>query len=987
MATADTEVEIELRQRQKLNELRVQTVSALLRWWWLAIAAAVVTAVALACLVRWRVQRDPYRCESQTNLAFCPKRSGDIQGMDNAQLLRVITRRTLFDRISKSLGVASGDPFDMFEVSQDGRDRNFYAVKAYASTEGEAIRRVNAFADAAISEYRAFRLEDLRGRIESVDRRKAEIAEEERKLEAEESALNRELGVVRPAAEMDRLLSQVSDRRRQLIDVTVKVGEAESQLKVLGKQLAGVDTAILDEANTVKKFTDKLADVDKEIEKLRLVYTDENPRLGKYLDERREVQARYEEFLSRFGMKNARSVDLVRIDALVTQARTVQQTLESQQLLRKALLDDIDRCNARIESLSRVLPRYERLNGRSDALKASRLTIEESEASLLYLEASVKNEFYQIERATTASKKQAVSRKKLTVIVAGGVVTGGLAFLLVALLELAFGKIRRRAELEAAVDVSSIGAFGRGGDDPEDIFIRFSAATRGKKSVLLVSLPGVATNDDFVKSLSHSCRMTGVRVLFIDLLPASSCRGDWESGKCAAVAYRGDRGVMPVVNPHWLSVHELATLEADLKTLQGEFDLVVVMLAAAAKAVTISVIQLNRLCESTLGLAAIRATPRKALRRLAEVGSAAGRPVFALGLIRSALAALLMPILLGGCYFNRLTGNFERYPDLVDVDEGAVAESRLTQAELRERDEFLMKLDQEPPEEFRINAEDKLNLVVYDHPDISGPTTVTPDGCIGLVFLGQVKVAGLTLGEAAKKIEDGLGRYLKKPAVGLSPTQIASQTVTLFGGVANPGVYPISSDMRLADLYAKAGGSAVRMIDGLNEDVADFSQSYLFRSGYERALPIDFEKAILGGDSLHNVRLRKGDRIVIGMRTGSYVAVVGDVKTPHRKLWRPDLNLLDVMVDAGWATEEHWSKVIVIRGGMAAPRLYKVGIDDILAGNRPNVRLAPGDIVYVPHDNITEYNVFIRKLMPTGQLFNLLTSPFTTWSVLRNNGN
>ena len=987
MATADTEVEAELRQMQKLNELRVQGVSALLRWWWVAITAAAVTAVALVCLVRWRAQRDPYRCETQTNLAFYPKRSDDIQGMDSAQVLRVIARRSLFDQVAKTLGLASGGSDGVFEVSQDGRDKNFYEVTARAPTEAEAIRRANAFADAAISEYRAFRTEDLRGRLESVDRRKAEIAEEERKLEAEEAALNRELGVVRPAAELDRLLAQVSERRRQLIDVAVKTGEAESQVKILRKRLAGVDTAIFDEAATVRKFTDRLAEFDKEIEKLRLVYTDENPRLRKYLDERRGVQAGYEEFLARFGIKDARSVDLARMDALVSQTWTAQQGLESQQLLRKALLDDIDRCNARIESLSKILPRYGRLGDRRDALKASRLAVEESEASILYQEAAVKTEFYQIERATTATRERTFSMKKLTVIGIVVVVAGGLAFLLMALMELAYGRIRRCAEVEAAVDVSSIGAFGRGGDDPEDVFIRLSAAIRGRKSVFMVSLPGVATGDAFVNSLSRSCRTAGVRALFIEVRRASDCREDPESRTGAIVAWRGDRGVLPAANPHWLSVRELAAMEADLKALEGEFDLVVVMLAAAGKTVTSSVVQLNRLCESTLALAAIRGTPRKSLRRIAEVGAAAGRPILAVGLVRAALAALLLPVFLGGCYFSRLTGNFEKYPDLIDVDAGAVAESRLTEAELQERTEFLEKLEREPPEEFRINAEDQLNLVVYDHPDISGLTTVTPDGCIGLVFLGQVKVAGLTLGEAAKKIEDGLGRYLKNPAVGLSPTQISSQTVTLFGGVANPGIYPISSDMRLADLYAKAGGSAVRLVDGLNEDVADFSQSYLFRSGYERALPIDFEKAILGGDSLHNVRLRKGDRIVIGLRTGSYVAVVGDVKTPHRKLWRPDLNLLDVMVDAGWTTEEHWSNVIVIRGGMAAPRLYKVDVDGILAGNRPNVRLAPGDIVYVPHDNITEYNVFIRKLLPTAQFINMLTTPFTTWSVLRNTSN
>ena len=39
-----------------------------------------------------------------------------------------------------------------------------------------------------------------------------------------------------------------------------------------------------------------------------------------------------------------------------------------------------------------------------------------------------------------------------------------------------------------------------------------------------------------------------------------------------------------------------------------------------------------------------------------------------------------------------------------------------------------------------------------------------------------------------------------------------------------------------------------------------------------------------------------------------------------------------------------------------------------------------GDIVYVPKDNLSEYNVFVRKLLPTAQLVNLLTSRVSAFS-------
>lgn len=59
--------------------------------------------------------------------------------------------------------------------------------------------------------------------------------------------------------------------------------------------------------------------------------------------------------------------------------------------------------------------------------------------------------------------------------------------------------------------------------------------------------------------------------------------------------------------------------------------------------------------------------------------------------------------------------------------------------------------------------------------------------------------------------------------------------------------------------------------------------------------------------------------------------------------------------------------------------VYKVSIDDLLAGRARNFYVEAGDIVYIPKDSLGEYNVFIRKLMPTAQLINLLMSPPAYW--------
>ena len=355
------------------------------------------------------------------------------------------------------------------------------------------------------------------------------------------------------------------------------------------------------------------------------------------------------------------------------------------------------------------------------------------------------------------------------------------------------------------------------------------------------------------------------------------------------------------------------------------------------------------------------------------------------------LAALLLGGALGACSSGRWTENYASFPDFTESQSAILDETSLSDEEKARRDAELRRWNEMPEAAYTINAGDVVKIVVYNHKDLTVDTVVTPDGYIGMVFLGQVKVAGLTLAEAARRLEEGLAQYVKKPAVGITPTTISSEKVTIAGAPKHPGMYNISNGMRLADLYALAGGSDERMFDGQVLDVADLVNSLFIRrtagaDGKPRyaVLPIDFRKAIEKGDPAHNVLLRKGDYVYVAVRSESMVCLVGDALRPHKRLWDNNLGLLELLATGGWVKETYWSHAILIRGGVANPTIYKVDLDGILAGRKPNVKLAPGDIVYLPKDDLSEYNVFVRKLMPTAQLANLLASPFALWGAFSN---
>ena len=310
------------------------------------------------------------------------------------------------------------------------------------------------------------------------------------------------------------------------------------------------------------------------------------------------------------------------------------------------------------------------------------------------------------------------------------------------------------------------------------------------------------------------------------------------------------------------------------------------------------------------------------------------------------LTVAVLGIFLAGCYWDRLTFNYDSAFDrgLSGEDNAILEESGHGEEELKRQEKRLQEIANEEEPVYRMNAGDEIEIRVYGHEDLGMTTRIGPDGIIGFAFMGQVKLSGLTIAEGAEQIRAGLAPYVKNPVVSITVKDILSETATIAGACSKPGVYGISNSTRLADLYAMAGASASRLFDGASVDVADLEHSLLFRNG--EIIPINFKKAIDCGVLLHNIRIRKGDYVYIAQRLESSVSICGEVRSPHKRLFEPGMGLIETLTAAGWMLETHWKNVIIIRDGLANPKLYKVDVDGILAGRCKNVPLRSGDIIF-----------------------------------------
>jgi len=165
---------------------------------------------------------------------------------------------------------------------------------------------------------------------------------------------------------------------------------------------------------------------------------------------------------------------------------------------------------------------------------------------------------------------------------------------------------------------------------------------------------------------------------------------------------------------------------------------------------------------------------------------------------------------------------------------------------------------QNPPTdaEYKIGAQDVLNIDVWKEPEITRTVPVRPDGKITLPLINDVQAAGLTPMELAHTIRDELKKYLNDPQVSVTVQQINSQRVYVTGEVVHPGAFPLLPSMTVLEALTSAGGFT---------QFARTKNIYVLRmeSGKQSKLPFNYKEVINGKKPADNIQLKPGDTIVV----------------------------------------------------------------------------------------------------------------------------
>ena len=111
--------------------------------------------------------------------------------------------------------------------------------------------------------------------------------------------------------------------------------------------------------------------------------------------------------------------------------------------------------------------------------------------------------------------------------------------------------------------------------------------------------------------------------------------------------------------------------------------------------------------------------------------------------------------------------------------------------------------------DYQLGSGDKILINVYGEEDLTVETLLSDSGLINYPFLGELKVAGLSLGQLEALIIQGLkGDYLVRPNVQASIVEYRPFFIN--GEVEKPGGYPFQPGLSVAKAAALAEGFTER---------------------------------------------------------------------------------------------------------------------------------------------------------------------------------
>ncbi len=284
---------------------------------------------------------------------------------------------------------------------------------------------------------------------------------------------------------------------------------------------------------------------------------------------------------------------------------------------------------------------------------------------------------------------------------------------------------------------------------------------------------------------------------------------------------------------------------------------------------------------------------------------------------------------------------------------------------------------------YTVGIGDEIKITIYGNPQDSTQATalgeifgyaVDENGEINIPLLKQVKIAGLTRKEIVKKLEEGYSKFIKDPHIMFDIVKYESKFYYVVGNVKNAGKNPIKVNTNM--LEAVTG-----MVPTSTSERGAVEFVYLKRG--ETVLPISVSEIATGARDFSKYYLHDGDTFYVPAPSSNRVYILGEVKNPGAfEMNSGSYTMIDLVADAGGLIQPNAAdgRIYMVRQTGGKHLLVQFHFDDIMTGKAGQVRLMPGDRVYVATMALVSYNRIIQQIAPTFSLLYTGTLLFNSWT-------
>lgn len=241
-----------------------------------------------------------------------------------------------------------------------------------------------------------------------------------------------------------------------------------------------------------------------------------------------------------------------------------------------------------------------------------------------------------------------------------------------------------------------------------------------------------------------------------------------------------------------------------------------------------------------------------------------------------------------------------------------------------------------------VGSGDLLQVSVYGAQDFDKlEVRVDDNGNISLPLIGQVKVSGLTIHEAATVVQKKLadGGFFNDPQVSIMAKEYATQGISVLGEVQKPGIYPLLGPRSLFDAISAAGGTTPK---------AGNTVTITHRGRPQQPETVQLTYGGEGKPSTSNVPVLPGDTVVVSK--AGVVYVVGDVRLPSGIIMdNAKLTVLQAIAMAqGTNPTAALNSAKLIRNSGTDRKEIPLPLKDILSAKAPDMPVQADDIIFVP---------------------------------------